>query len=301
MIIISSPYSRRGVVWKFYNKHYGQKGDPRTLVAQGASTDFNPTIDQSEIDAALEEDYSVAQSEWLGQFRTDIESFVSLEAVQACVAPCLEIPPEVGVQYSCFIDASTGAGGDLFAAAIGHLRDNGDIMVVDAIRNVQPKFSPENVVTEIAELCHGYGVTTVYSDAFASGFVTELVVKNGLRHEFIKDNKSQLYVNLLGCINSRKIELLDDKKSIQELINLERRTGFAGKDRIDHPPGCHDDSANVIAGLTSVVREGLAGGFSMLNFFLAYGDYPDRNELAKMPPEQRAEWMAKINRDMRGN
>ena len=115
LIVISSPYSRRGVVWKFYNKHFGPTGDPRTLVAQGASRDFNPTIDQSEIDAALEEDYSVAQSEWLGLFRTDIESFVSMEAVQACVVPGLyEIPPEVGAMYSAFIDASTGAGGDAF-------------------------------------------------------------------------------------------------------------------------------------------------------------------------------------------
>ena len=148
--------SRRGVVWKYYSAYFGNEGS--TLVAQGASLDFNPTIDQSEIDEALAEDYSVAQSEWLGQFRTDIESFVSIEAVQACVnSGMYEIAPELGVSYSGFIDASTGAGGDSFAAAIGHLRD-GDIMVVDAIRNFQPKFSPEQVVAEIAQLCIAYNV-----------------------------------------------------------------------------------------------------------------------------------------------
>ena len=82
-----------------------------------------------------------------------------------------------------------------FGCALGHLRD-GDTMVVDAIRNFKPKFSPESVVAEIAELCHAYGVSTVYSDAFASGFVTELVTKNGLRHEFINHKQKHLYTNL---------------------------------------------------------------------------------------------------------
>lgn len=257
LMIITSPYSRRGVVFKYHSRYFG-KADPSTLVAQGASRDFNPTIDQSEIDEALEEDYAAAQAEWLGQFRSDIESFVSQEAVMACVVVGLnEIAPELGVTYSCFIDASTGAGGDSFACAIGHLREDSEVMIVDCIRNFKPRFSPESVVGEIAQLCAAYDIRTVFSDSFASGFVSELFNRNGLTHEFVKQNKSELYVNLLGTLNSRKIELLDDKQTIQELINLERRTGFAGRDRIDHPPGCHDDSANCIAGLSAIVRENL--------------------------------------------
>jgi hypothetical protein len=290
LIIISSPYARRGVVWKYYSAYFGKEGS--TLVAQGASLDFNPTIDESEIEEALAEDYAVAQSEWLGLFRTDIESFVSHEAVMSCVNPgVLEIAPELGIAYSCFIDASTGAGGDSFACAIGHLRDGGDIMVVDAVRNFQPKFSPEQVVKEIAQLCIFYNVQTVYSDAYASGFVTELFVKEGLRHDVIKENKSALYVNLLGVINSRKVELLDDRRSISELVNLERRVGFAGKDRIDHPPGCHDDSANCIAGLTSVVRDN--GGFSLDMFLRAYGGKPTLWEEKQAREAQRVNEEAK--------
>ena len=33
-----------------------------------------------------------------------------------------------------------------------------------------------------------------------------------------------------------------------QLSTLERRTGRGGKDSIDHPPGGHDDVANVAAG-----------------------------------------------------
>jgi hypothetical protein len=287
LIIISSPYARRGVVWKNYSAYFGKEGS--TLVAQGASLDFNPTIDPAEIEEALAEDYAVAQSEWLGLFRTDIESFVSVEAVQACVnGGVYEIAPELAVTYSCFIDASTGAGGDAFAMAIGHLREGGDVMIVDCIRNFKPKFSPEQVVAEIAQLCHAYQISTVYSDKYASGFVSELFHRNGLQHEFVTQNKSELYLNLLGTINARKIELLDEKQSIQELINLERRTGFAGKDRIDHPPGCHDDSANCIAGLSSIVREDL-GNLDMI--FRMWGLKPtlyEERAMRKAQEEQRA-------------
>ncbi len=41
VVMVSSPYSRRGVLWEAYRDHYGPQGDPRILVAQGTSRDFN--------------------------------------------------------------------------------------------------------------------------------------------------------------------------------------------------------------------------------------------------------------------
>jgi hypothetical protein len=270
LIMISSPYARRGELFKVHSRHYGPQGDPAILVAQGESRLFNSTIDQREIDEAYAEDHSVASAEWGGQFRIDMEGFVSREAVLACVNPELtEIAPDYCETYSCFVDASTGAGGDAFTCAIGHLRDGGDILVVDAIRCFQPPFSPEAVISEISELCHHYNITDVLSDRFAGGFVAELFTKHGVSHDYVKENKSQLYTNLLGVINARKIELLDHKRLIQELIGLERRTGFAGADRIDHSPGLHDDCANAVAGLAQTAREN--GGFSVYQYIKASG------------------------------
>jgi hypothetical protein len=291
MIIISSPYARRGIVWKLYNKHYGPTGDPATLIAQGASTQFNPNITDEEVQTALDEDYAVAQSEWLGSFRTDIEGFITIESVHSCVVPeRYELLPAIGpITYCCFVDASTGAGGDSFAAAIGHLRD--DTLVLDAIRNYQPKFSPEAVVAEISQLCEAYNIKKVFSDNYAVGFVTELFNRNGITHETIPENKSQLYIRLLSAINSRKIELLDDARTIQELVGLERRTGFAGRDRIDHAPGMHDDSANAVAGLSQIVS---ANSFNMLQYFQAYAiagthAWQKMKEMERQQKEQRDE------------
>jgi hypothetical protein len=96
--------------------------------------------------------------------------------------------------------------------------------------------------------------------------------------------------------------LLDDKKSIRELFSLEWRTGFAGKDRIDAPPGLHEDSANVIAGLTSIVREGLGGGFNMEIWLRAHDDtLPSLAEEKLMTQEQRDHVRKRIAAMVKGN
>ena len=73
-------------------------------------------------------------------------------------------------------------------------------------------------------------------------------------------------------INSQRVELLDLPKLKTQLVALERRTGRAGKDSIDHPPGARDDIANACAG----VLVGLADrGASVagLNFGAANDDF----------------------------
>jgi hypothetical protein len=44
------------------------------------------------------------------------------------------------------------------------------------------------------------------------------------------------------------VRLLDHPQATAELIALERRTHWGGKETIDHAPGAHDDAANAVAG-----------------------------------------------------
>jgi hypothetical protein len=53
---------------------------------------------------------------------------------------------------------------------------------------------------------------------------------------------------MLPLLNSRKVQLLDDRRLISQLHGLERRTARGGKDSIDHSPGAKDDVANSVAG-----------------------------------------------------
>ena len=72
-------------LWETYKKHYGPEGDPSILVAQGTTRDFNPELPQSIIDKAMDRDPAAAAAEYMAQFRTDVEGFITREAVEDCV------------------------------------------------------------------------------------------------------------------------------------------------------------------------------------------------------------------------
>ena len=134
LAIISSPYARRGVVWDAWRCHYGPAGDPLILVAHGVSRTFNPSLPQSVVDRALDRDAASASAEYLAQFRTDVESFISREAVEACVAVGVrERAPLPDADYMAFVDPSGGSA-DSMTLAIGH--KEGDVVVIDALRPV---------------------------------------------------------------------------------------------------------------------------------------------------------------------
>jgi hypothetical protein len=148
MIIISTPYARRGVVFETWAKHFGPEGDPKILIAQGASRDFNPSLPRSVVDRAIDRDPIAAGTEWLGQFRSDLERFISIEAVEACVSTgCFERGPLSGVTYFGFIDPSGGSS-DSMTMAVAHAED--DCAVLDCLREVRPPFSPQAVVASFS-------------------------------------------------------------------------------------------------------------------------------------------------------
>lgn len=61
-------------------------------------------------------------------------------------------------------------------------------------------------------------------------------------------DRSALYLELLPLVNADRVRLLDVPDLLRELRGLERRRGTAGRDRVDHAPGQHDDRANAAAG-----------------------------------------------------
>ena len=110
LIAISSPYARRGALWDTYKKHYGPEGDPSILVARGTTREFNSGLPQSIVDRALERDHAAASAEYMAEFRTDVEGFITREAVEACVALGVrERPTERKNAYMCFVDPSGGS------------------------------------------------------------------------------------------------------------------------------------------------------------------------------------------------
>jgi hypothetical protein len=242
LIIASSPYARRGVLWELHRQHHGPEGDPLILVAQGASREFNPSLSAHVVARAMERDAVSASAEYLAQFRSDIESFVSREAVETCVALGVrERAPLPGVTYAGFIDPSGGSV-DSMTLAIGHRE--ADVAILDAVREARPPFSPEGAVLEFADTLKSYRVCKITGDRYAGEWPRERFDMHGIKSEPAAKPKSELYRDMLPAINSRKVDLLDQDRLVAQLIGLERRTARGGRDTIDHAPGAHDDLAN---------------------------------------------------------
>ena len=185
--------------------------------------------------------------EYNSNWRDDLQSFVSREAVYACVDEGVrERPPERQHHYTAFCDPAGGSGKDSFTLSICHLEN--DRVVIDCIREVKPFFNPSEVVAEYAQVLRSYRVTRVVGDRYASQWPIEAFAKNDIVYEQSDQVKNELYAALLPMINSRCIVLLDDSRSLHQLVSLERRTFRSGKGVIDHPQNGNDDCINSVAG-----------------------------------------------------
>jgi hypothetical protein len=254
LLCASSPYARRGALWDAWRKHYGRDDDP-ILVWKAATRVMNPTVGEHVVAAASEQDPASAAAEWLAEFRSDIESFISREAVEACIS--YDVRERIPMEHTRFYAAVDPSGGsvDSMTLAIGHRQ--GDVVVVDALRERKPPFSPEDVVADFAELLKSYRVSKVVGDRYAGEWPREQFRKAGISYDLAQKPKSDLYRDLLPLVNSRKIDLLDDARLLTQLVSLERRTGRGtGRDSIDHPPGAHDDLCNAVAGLAATAKRG---------------------------------------------
>ena len=244
LLCASSPYARRGVLFEAFQRHYGHAGP--TLVWRAPTRVMNPSVPQRLVDEAMEADPSAAAAEYLAEFRSDIESFISREAVEACVnQSALEYPPLHRRRYVAFVDPSGGSN-DAITFAIAHREE--DVAVLDVLRERRPPFSPESVVAEFAELLRSYRITRVQGDRYAGEWPREQFRNRGIIYDPSASPKSDLFRDLLPLVNSGCVRLLNNRRLVAQLVGLERRTARSGRDSIDHAPGGHDDLANAVAG-----------------------------------------------------
>lgn len=244
MIGISSPYARRGLLYQKFRDHYGTDNDD-ILVIKGASRTFNPTIPQSFIDEAVKNDPEAAKSEWLGEFREDIEAFISREVVDSLLRPSpLELPYNSKYSYTAFTDPS-GGGPDEFTLSIAHME--GETVVIDLVRG--QKGTPSVIIAEYASILAGYRISEVYGDKYAGSFPADEYRKHGITYKYTEKVRSDLYVDFLPICNSGRVELPNENRLITQLCTLERKTQRSGKDSINHPLDGHDDRANAVAGV----------------------------------------------------
>lgn len=249
LIALSSPYAKRGVLYDTYKRYFGSH-DARVLVAQAPSRLMNPTLPESVVTQALEEDREAAEAEYLAQFRGDISTFLDPELLAECKRPKpLELHPVSRTEYWAFVDPA-GGGADEFTMAVAH--QQGRHVVIDAVRG--RKGSPADTVAEFAGVLRKYGITTVTGDRYAGRWPRDEFRRFGIGYEVSQMDRSALYLEFLAALNSGLIELPPCDATLRQLRGLERRTSRSGRDTIDHAPGAHDDRANAVAGVVASIQ-----------------------------------------------
>ncbi len=254
---LSSPYKRSGPLYDAYRRHYGHNSP--VLVIQADTRTMNPSVPQSVIDRAMEQDAVVANAEYLAQFRSDVGSFLDSELIDRAIEQGRrERAPLHSVTYTAFVDPSGGAH-DAFTLAVGHRE--GERLVLDVCRGTKPPFNPSAVVAEYATILKSYRVHSVTGDRYAGEWVRERFSQHGIHYKHSEQSKSELYLESLPQFAQGAVSLLDCQPLRVELMQLERRTARSGKDNVDHPPGGRDDHANAVCGclarLASVCRNQL--------------------------------------------
>jgi hypothetical protein len=256
LLVASSPYSKKGVLWEGYQNSHG-KDDSDALCWVAPTTEMNPTVDRAFVDKKLEEDFEAASAEYLAQWRSDLASFIGIEAVRACLDGERERGVDYRNRYIGFVDAAGGSGGDSMTLGIAHKA--GNTVILDCLREARPPFSPQAVTEEFAALLKIYRVATVIGDRFGGDWPREQFRLSGINYEVADKTKSELYTALLPLLNSRGVVLLDNIRLISQLVALERRTHRSGRDTVDHPARGHDDVINAAGGAIVLAAERPAG------------------------------------------
>jgi hypothetical protein len=199
----------------------------------------------------MESDPEAANSEWLGEFRTDISGLFDERSIDGAINKerPLELSRGRGHKYFCFLDSSGGRN-DAYSVAIGYregLREQARF-VTAVVRGKKPPFDPHEVTREYVQLARAYGCNKIYGDAYSGEWLAQAVKDAGGAYETSELPKSRLYLEAVPNFTRGVVEIPDLPILVRELKLLERRILPSGKEQVDHPVGGSDDFANSVCG-----------------------------------------------------
>lgn len=245
VVMLSSPYAQAGALYDLHRRHFGRDDSP-ILVWQASAPTMNPTLSDDYLVRMAEEDPDAYMSEVLGEFRAGLATLFDVDTLEGLVAPGVrERAPLAGVRYHAHYDPS---GGRRDAAALAIAHADGERAVLDLLRAWPAPHNPGGVIEEASAILRAYGLARVQVDRFAGEFPREAFRRHGVDAEVAERSTSDSYLELVAIVNAGAAVLLDEPELLRELRGLERRRGNAGRDRVDHRPGSHDDRAAAVCG-----------------------------------------------------
>jgi hypothetical protein len=249
LVALSSPYRKTGLLYTKHKQHYGVDGDG-VLVVQGGTQQFNTTLTDEVLDQQREANPDAAPSEWDAQFRSDRWGFLSDDDIDNAIDHDRprELPYRPGVIYYAFTDPN-GGGRDAYTIAIGHRE--GELFIIDVVRSRHG--TPRKTTLEYVALCKQYHIKRVVGDAYAGLWPGDTWREGGLPYDKAEQPAAQLYLEAQPNWVQGAVRIYNDPALIKELRHLECIPGRIGKDQVTHPRNMHDDMANAVCGVITLM------------------------------------------------
>jgi hypothetical protein len=251
-----TPGAPLGMAHALFKKHYKPDGSPRCLVAHGGTLDFNPSIEQSVIDAAYEEDAEAAEAEIGGKFRSPLSSYLTRAVIDRAIDRNI-IPQHrrlPGVQYRIGLDMATGDGRDSMALCVAHKARDGDRdkVFVDELLEQRPPFAMRAVIKHVCSIARFWGCTEITGDQFGKGYIS-FFAEHGIRYVVSPLNTPEIYLHSRASWSADNVVLpvfeTTTERAVEQLLTLRRKVAPGGRETVDHigSKHVHDDLAVAIS------------------------------------------------------
>jgi hypothetical protein len=284
LIGISSPNRKAGSLWALHEKFWG-RDDADTLIFKAPTKLLNPTFSDRKIARDMERDPERCRAEYEAVFRDDIGALFDEETLRTA-ATGKERPPEKGVRYQAFIDASASKA-DSMTLAIAHAFD--EMVYLDLIRENAPPFDFAQVVGEYAGLLREYGIHDCWGDRYAFASLESQLRRHRIALSQGKASATEFYLKLKALLQAGAVVLLDDRKLIDQLKRLEIQRLPSGTERIDHPKNANDDVASAAAGAIYHVCKGMASGQPTPGLVVQRHEHPDLQRERELAAKEELE------------
>jgi hypothetical protein len=286
LVVLSTPFKKAGLLFDLWKKYFGRPDDT-VLVVRGSSTTFNSTLDPQLIARHFEDDPQRAAGEWNAEWRQDLSDYLDRDSLELCIdRNVVSRPPERGVRYLCYADASGGKR-DSFTACVAHRQ--GDTIVIDYIFERVSPHDPLTCVEEVSDLLKRYNLSEISGDEYSYSWVEGAFRRHGIAYHPLRRDRSSLYAAAWPIFAHNRVKLLDHPRMLGQLIGLQQRVLKTGRTLIDHVRRSSDDLANVCAGVmvlanTTNVEDGI------------YTYTMERAGMRSAPPTPERERMVRIRR-----
>jgi hypothetical protein len=253
----SSPYAKRGVLYKKFQEHFGK--DSGVLVWKASSVFMDPENRQLEahVADAWRTDPVAAACEYGAEFRSDVLAFIPEEKIDKAMSyprSTLWIPPQPDTRYFAFCDPSGGAADDM-TLGIAHVDLVARRVILDVLDVVSPPFVASAVAKRFSDVMKQYGLRFVTGDHYGREFVVDAFRQQQVGYLPSELSKSDIYLEFLPLLMGEQAELPKDAKLRSQLVALDRKVSSAGREIIDHPPEGKDDMANAAAGACTLAAK----------------------------------------------